>query len=203
MLAGPPAFTFARVPPFEDRLTNLRREGGGAAADKLAVRAADILERAARAELDAGAMEAGVSHYKIALAVDPKARGQSQIAQALRARGEVALAARRPSEAVRWAREALSLAEADPDAHALLGAALLASREYAAAAAEYGKALASRPHDAAFKRGLARARRRLEEASPPPTPAAEAGEAAPAEPADEAERAPASPPGETAPEQQQ
>jgi len=213
MLSKPPALEFAAVPRLEDRLASLRREGGGAAADRLSARAADALVRVATGELDAGAMEAGVSHYKIALSVDPKARGQSELAQTLRGRGERALAARRPSEAVRWARAALSLAEADPDAHALLGASLLAVREYGAAAAEYGKALASRPDDAAFKRGLARARRKLDAATtggrapgegaepeaPVPAPAGSPTEENAPPPAPPAPSAP----GEAAPEQQQ
>ena len=61
---------------------------------------------------------------------------------------------------MRWARAAIGLAEADPDAHALLAESLFASRDAPGAAVEFGKALASRPADPAFKRGLARARRR-------------------------------------------
>ena len=54
----------------------------------------------------------------------------------------------------------MSLAEADPDAHALLAEAMLAAHDEDGAAAEFGKALASRPDDDTFKRGLDRARRR-------------------------------------------
>ncbi|HVZ72986.1 MAG TPA: hypothetical protein VHJ20_11470, partial [Polyangia bacterium] len=61
--------------------------------------------------------------------------------------------------AVRWSRTALGLAEADPDAHALVARALLAAHENTAAADELAKALASRPHDPALERELARVRR--------------------------------------------
>jgi serine/threonine protein kinase len=161
MLSGPGPVTFAALPGIEDRLARLRRDGATSAADRLATRAAGVLERAAVAELDAGAIDAGISHYKVALAVDPASGGERQLAETLRARGEAALAGNRAPEAVRWAREALSLAEADPDAHALLGAALLRARDFPGAAAEYGKALSSRPEDVGFRRGLARARRGL------------------------------------------
>jgi serine/threonine protein kinase len=191
LVSGPPPLGFGQLPLLELRLASLRREGGGAAADRLAARAAGALEQAAVAELDAGAIDAGISHYKLALAVDPAGGGQREIVETLRARGEAALARRRPGEAVRWAREALSLAEADPDAHALLGAALLGSREYAGAAAEYGKALTSRPQDAGFRRGLARARRGL--VRPAAAPAAPGSGRAPAT-APESEGASAQPP---------
>ena len=125
---------------------------------------------------------------------------------------------------MRWARAAIGLAEADPDAHALLAAALFASRDDAAAAVEFGKALASRPSDPEFKRGLARARRREARAAArshardvATSPGAATVEAAPSEPsadapgdgADEADKKEerkkpprgASPAGEAAPEQ--
>jgi serine/threonine protein kinase len=163
MLEGPPALDFARLAPLEDRLARLRREGGGAAATRLSAGAARALERAAQAELDRGDVEAGTAHYKLALGMDPAGRqGQEHLALALRARAEAALAAKRPADAARWAREVVALEAADPDAHALLGAALLASGSYAAAADEYSHALASRPRDPALKRGLARARRRAD-----------------------------------------
>jgi tetratricopeptide (TPR) repeat protein len=223
MLAEP--VTFAALPVLEGRLAQLRRVGATSAADRLATQAAAALERAAAAELDMGAIDVGISHYKLALAVDPAGGGQRELAERLRSRGEAALAANRGPEAVRWAREALSLAEADPDAHALLGAALLRSRDFAAAAAEYGKALSSRPQDAVFRRGLSRARRGLVRpsaapaAAPAPAPAREASppvppSAAPAAPPDDdqdkdrdkgkdKEETPGSPAGEPASEQQQ
>jgi hypothetical protein len=163
MLAPPPAF--AQVPAIEDRLARLRREGAAARAAALASRAARALEDVAARELDGGAIDAGVAHYKIALSVDPGGPGTSQLAATLRGRAEAALRADRAGEAVRWARTVVGLAEADPDAHALLAAALSASHEDAAAAAEYGKALASRPADPAFKRGLSRARQRVARAA--------------------------------------
>jgi serine/threonine protein kinase len=155
----PPAapLTFARLAALEDRLARLRRDGAGAAADALAARAARALEEVATRELDAGDVDTGVAHYKIALGVDPGAQGTSQLAATLRTRAETALRAEHANDAVRWARTALGLAEADPDAHALLAAALLLAHDDDGAAAEFGKALASRPNDSEFKRGLDRA----------------------------------------------
>jgi serine/threonine protein kinase/tetratricopeptide (TPR) repeat protein len=155
----PPAapLSFARLDPLADRLARLRREGASAAADALAARAARALEEVATRELDAGDVDTGIAHYKIALGVDPGAQGTSQLAATLRTRAEAALKAERASDAVRWARSALGLAEADPDAHALLAAALLLAHDDDGAAAEFGKALASRPNDLDFKRGLDRA----------------------------------------------
>ncbi|HVR01596.1 MAG TPA: hypothetical protein VMT47_05665, partial [Polyangia bacterium] len=159
MLTSP--LTFSQVPALEDRLARLRREGGAARAAALASRAARALEDVAARELDRGEIDAGVAHYKIALSVDPGAPGTSQLAATLRGRAETSLRADHAGEAVRWARTVVGLAEADPDAHALLAEALSASHDDAAAAVEYGKALASRPADPAFKRGLARARQRV------------------------------------------
>jgi serine/threonine protein kinase len=164
MLKAP---SFAGVPALEDRLARLRREGAPESAAAFASRAGRALEQVATRELDGGDIDAGVAHYKIALGVDPGAQGTSQLAATLRGRAEAALRADRPGEAVRWARAGLGLAEADPDAHALLAEALLASHDAAAAAAEFGKALASRPADVAFKRGLEQARKRAARAAAP------------------------------------
>ncbi len=155
-----PTPTFAQLPAIEDRLERLRREGETASAATFASRAARALEGVAARELDGGNIDTGVAHYKLALGVDPGAQGTSQLAATLRGRAEAALRAAHPGEAVRWARTVVGLAEADPDAHALLAEALLASHDDAAAAVEFGKALASRPTDAGFKHGLDRARKR-------------------------------------------
>jgi len=163
-------------PALEDRLARLRRDGGAARAGALASRAARALEQVAARELDGGDVDAGVAHYKIALTVDPAAPGTSQLAATLRERAEAALRAGRATLAVRWARTVVGLAEADPAAHALLAEALSASHEDAAAVAEFDKALASRPADAALRRGLARARRRVALAAAP-HPRAKAGAA--------------------------
>jgi serine/threonine protein kinase/tetratricopeptide (TPR) repeat protein len=195
LLASPPALTFARVPVIELRLAGLRREGATAAAAALASRAARALEQVAARELDAGDIDAGVAHYKIALGVDPGAQGTSQLEATLRGRAEAALSAEHAGEAVRWARTAVGLAEADPDAHALLAEALFASREDAAAVVEYAKALASRPADPAFKRGLDRARRRAARAAAPrahakaaETPETPASEASPEPESDDGDK---------------
>jgi serine/threonine protein kinase len=152
--------TFAAVPVLEERLARLRADGAAEAAAAFASRAARALEDVATRELDGGDIDRGVAHYKIALGLDPGAQGTSQLAANLRERAEAALKAERAGDAVRWARTVVGLAEADPDAHALLAQALLASHDDAGAAAEFGKALASRPTDAEFKRGLDRAQRK-------------------------------------------
>jgi serine/threonine protein kinase len=168
LLAEP--LTFARLPVLEDQLAQLRRDGGTVQAAALAARAARTLEAAATRELDAGNIDAGIAHYKIALGVDPNAQGSSQLVTTLRARAQEALAAGRAAEAVRWARTVLRLAEADPDAHILLAHALMASHEDNAAAVELAKALESRPDDAALKGELARARRHAAPSSAAPRP---------------------------------
>jgi tetratricopeptide (TPR) repeat protein len=142
-------------------LTEMRRAGGAAIADRIAAAASRTLQRQAEAALDQGEMERGVSLYQLALQVDPAAEGASLLARALLDRGRRALAIRRPTEAVRWGRRALSFAEADPGAHAFLADALFAARDFPAAGDEYAKALASRPEDRALLRGLTRSRARL------------------------------------------
>jgi tetratricopeptide (TPR) repeat protein len=165
LLAARP--TFAQVPAIEARLARLRRDGATAIAEKLAARSGRALEEVAGRELDAGDMEAGLAHYKIALGMDSGARGSSELAAKLRTRAETELRAERPAEAVRWARAAIGLAEADPDAHALLAEALFAAHDDAGAVAEFGKALASRPADASLLRSLDRAQKRLTRATSP------------------------------------
>jgi serine/threonine protein kinase len=168
LLASRPTFT--QVPAIEGLLGGLRREGATAAAGAFAARAARALEEVATGELDAGNVDVGVAHYRIALGLDPGARGTSPLVATLRARAESALLDERAADAVRWARSAVGLAEADPDAHALLAEALYAARDDAGAVVEFRKALASRPDDPAFKRGLARAQRRIARAAAPRTP---------------------------------
>jgi serine/threonine protein kinase len=166
MLKTDRALGFPQVPALEERLESLRHDGAADVAARFAARAGRALEQAAADELDGGDIVTGVAHYKIALGLDPGAQGGSQLAATLRERAEAALRADHAAEAVRWARTVVGLAEADPDAHALLAEALLAAHDDAGAADEFGKALASRPTDAAFKRGLDRARKHS--ASPRP-----------------------------------
>jgi len=201
LLSSPPALTFARVPAIEVRLAGLRRDGATVAAAALAARAARALEQVAARELDEGDIDTGIEHYKIALGVDPGAQGTSQLEATLRARAEAALRAGRAAEAVRWARTAVGLAEADPEAHALLAEALFASRDDAAAVVEYGKALASRPADPTFKRGLERARRRVARAAAPRAHAKAAAETPASQATPESASAKGSAARETAPEQ--
>jgi hypothetical protein len=62
-------FGFAQLPTVEDRLARLEKDGAGSAADELASRARTVLIARAEAELDAGQIESGVAHYKVALGV--------------------------------------------------------------------------------------------------------------------------------------
>jgi hypothetical protein len=165
------ALTPAQVPQLQYLLAGLATEGARSAADRIAGDAAARLGKMAAAELDAGRIDAGIETYKMVLALKPAAAGPSELASVLRQRGEAALSDGRQEEAARWAREALKLAEADPDAHALLGAALAASRNWAGAADEYSKALSSRPDDRSLRRSLERMRQRLEVATRPRRPA--------------------------------
>ena len=146
------------VPAFLSVLQQMRELGAAPEADRIASSASSALQRRAEAELDKGNMQGGIDLYQVALALDPAAPGTSQLARALLDRGRKALAARRPSEAVRWGRKALSFAEADPGAHAFLADAFFAAGEFRPAGDEYAKALSSRPDDGSLRRGLARSR---------------------------------------------
>ncbi|HSS37452.1 MAG TPA: protein kinase, partial [Polyangia bacterium] len=140
-------FGFAEVPALKEHLANLRANGGGAIADTLSVRAKQQLVQKAEAELDRGQIDDGVAHYRVALALDAHAGGEAEVAAALRTRAQSALTAQKPAEAVRWAREALTLTPSDPSAHALVAESLAGARDYPAAASEYEKALVMRPDD--------------------------------------------------------
>jgi tetratricopeptide (TPR) repeat protein len=148
----------ASVPGLLSVLQQMRELGAAPEADRIAASASSALQRRAEAELDKGSMQGGIDLYQVALALDPAAPGTSQLARALLDRGRKALAARRPSEAVRWGRKALSFAEADPGAHAFLADAFFAAGEFRPAGDEYAKALSSRPDDGSLRRGLARSR---------------------------------------------
>ncbi|HVZ88498.1 MAG TPA: protein kinase, partial [Polyangia bacterium] len=200
-------FGFDQLPLLRDRLGSLRADGGGAIADTLAGRARGMLVKQAEAELDAGRIEAGVAHYRLALALDAHVGGDAELVAAVSSRARSALAAQRDSEAVRWAREAVALAESDPAMHGLLADSLHALQSDEEAVTEYETALAARPNDPELKRGLAGARRALAAADeaaqrPPPQPhpararrpAAEPTEAPPPPPAPTAE-----PPADTSP----
>ena len=154
-------FGFAELPALEDRLARLRADGGTAIADTLATRAKGLLVKMAEGELDRGEIEAGVAHYRVALALDAHGGGEAELVAALRTRAQSALSANRDTEAVRWAREAVALAGGDPAAHALLADCLHALRQDDEAVGEYEKALATRPDDPTFTHGLGAARRAL------------------------------------------
>ncbi|HET6146347.1 MAG TPA: protein kinase [Polyangia bacterium] len=156
-------------------LTEIRRLGGAATADRMAAAASNLLQQRAETALDQGDVEGGIELYRSALSLDPAAQGASLLARALLDRGRRALAARHPAEAVRWGRKALSYAEADPGAHAFLADAFFAAREYNAAAEEYTKALSSRPADPTLRRGLARSRAKLAAVHPRSTAAVAPG----------------------------
>jgi serine/threonine protein kinase len=154
-------FGFAQLPALQERLAGLRADGGTAITDTLATRARGLLVKAAEEELDRGQIEAGVAHYRIALALDAHGGGEAELVAALRTRAQSALSANRDTEAVRWAREAVALANGDPAAHALLGECLHALRQDDEAVTEYDKALTSRPDDPTFTHGLSVARHAL------------------------------------------
>jgi eukaryotic-like serine/threonine-protein kinase len=211
-------FGFAEVPALKEHLASLRADGGGAIADTLSVRAKQQLVQKAEAELDRGQIDDGVAHYRVALALDAHAGGEAEVAAALRTRAQSALTAQRSAEAVRWAREALTLTPADPSAHALVAESLAGARDYHSAAGEYEKALALRPDDPALTHELQQMRHAMAtSASAPsvrrrnperPAPAAAAQRVQPAEPPRAAPPAaappaPASPPAERVPEPEQ
>jgi serine/threonine protein kinase/tetratricopeptide (TPR) repeat protein len=184
-------FGFAEVPALREHLASLRADGGGAIADTLSVRAKQQLVQKAEAELDRGQIDDGVAHYRVALTLDAHAGGEAEVAAALRTRAQSALTAQKPGEAVRWAREALTLTPADPSAHALVAESLAGARDYPAAAGEYEKALAMRPDDPALTHDLQQVRHAMATSVTPPAAtrrrsverAAAAQRAQPAEPA--------------------
>jgi serine/threonine protein kinase/tetratricopeptide (TPR) repeat protein len=155
-------FGFAQLGAFERRLAQIRGSGGGAAADALAERASTALQKIADDELDAGSTDAGVVHYERALRVSPRLAGAARLADALRTRGEAALADGKSDEAVRWAREMVAVSPRDPIAHALLADSLHTAHHDSEAVHEYEVAIALKPDDPALGRGLARARRNRE-----------------------------------------
>jgi eukaryotic-like serine/threonine-protein kinase len=159
MLGG--TFGFTELPALQERLGRLRADGGGAIAETLATRAKGILVKSAEAELDRGDLDAGVAHYRVALALDAHAGGEAELAAALRTRAQSALSANKDTEAVRWARQTVAIASADPEAHALLADCLHALREDGEAVTEYEKALSARPDDRTFTHGLSAARHAL------------------------------------------
>ncbi|MES1207051.1 MAG: protein kinase, partial [Pseudomonadota bacterium] len=161
-------FGFAEVPALKEHLATLRADGGGAIADTLSVRAKQQLVQKAEAELDRGHIDDGVAHYRVALTLDAHAGGEAEVAAALRTRAQSALTAQKSAEAVRWAREALTLTPADPSAHALVAESLAGARDYPAAAGEYEKALAMRPDDQALTHDLQQVRHAMAIAATPP-----------------------------------
>ena len=159
LLAGD--FGFAQVSALTERLARMHADGAIAAANVLALRAEATLVKIADAEVAAGDLEAGIAHYKTAVAIGPHGEGTEPLARALRQRAEAALAAQQHAAAVRWAREEVAVAGDDGGAHALLADMLYAANEDAEAIAEYTRALRARPGDAVLKRGMQRAQRRL------------------------------------------
>jgi serine/threonine protein kinase/tetratricopeptide (TPR) repeat protein len=154
-------FGFAQLPALQDQLGRLRADGGSAIADTLATRAKGLLVKAAEEELDRGEIEAGVAHYRIALALDAHGGGEAELVAALRTRAQSALSANKDTEALRWAREVVAFSGGSAEAHALLAECLHALREDGEAVTEYEKALATRPDDPTFTHGLSAARHAL------------------------------------------
>ena len=154
-------FGFAQLPALQAQLGRLRSDGGTGIADTLATRAKGLLVKAAEEELDRGEIEAGVAHYRIALALDAHGGGEAELVAALRTRAQSALSANKDTEAVRWAREVVAFSGGNAEAHALLAECLHALREDGEAVTEYEKALATRPDDPTFTHGLSAARHAL------------------------------------------
>ncbi len=159
MMAG--GFGFAQLPALQAQLARLRSDGGTGIADTLATRAKGLLVKAAEEELDRGEIEAGVAHYRIALALDAHGGGDAELAAALRTRAQSALSANKDTEALRWAREVVAFSGGDAEAHALLAECLHALRQDGEAVTEYEKALAMRPDDPTLNHGLSAARHAL------------------------------------------
>ena len=161
MLGSGSGFGFAQLPALQAELGRLRADGGTAIADTLAMRAKGLLVKAAEEELDRGEIEAGVAHYRTALALDAHGGGEAELVAALRTRAQSALSANKDTEAVRWAREVVAFSGGNAEAHALLAECLHALREDGEAVTEYEKALATRPDDPTFTHGLSAARHAL------------------------------------------
>ena len=161
MLGSGSGFGFAQLPALQAELGRLRADGGTAIADTLATRAKGLLVKAAEEELDRGEIEAGVAHYRTALALDAHGGGEAELVAALRTRAQSALSANKDTEAVRWAREVVAFSGGNAEAHALLAECLHALREDGEAVTEYEKALATRPDDPTFTHGLSAARHAL------------------------------------------
>ena len=161
MLGSGSGFGFAQLPALQEQLGRLRADGGTAIAETLATRAKGLLVKAAEEELDRGEIEAGVAHYRIALALDAHGGGEAELVAALRTRAQSALSANKDTEAVRWAREVVAFSGGNAESHALLAECLHALREDGEAVSEYEKALATRPDDPTFTHGLSAARHAL------------------------------------------
>jgi tetratricopeptide (TPR) repeat protein len=161
MLGTSSGFGFAQLPALQEQLGRLRADGGTAIADTLATRAKGLLVKAAEEELDRGEIEAGVAHYRTALALDAHGGGEAELVAALRTRAQSALSANKDTEAVRWAREVVAFSGGNAEAHALLAECLHALREDGEAVTEYERALAVRPDDPSFTHGLSAARHAL------------------------------------------
>jgi serine/threonine protein kinase len=207
LLASGPGFD--KRAALDDGLRRMRAAGASADADKLAASAKAALIKAAEAELDGGDLDAGVAHYKAAAKLAPEESDMASLSEAIRLRALAALVQRQDAEAaVRLARQGLLVAGDQPQAHGLLADMLYAAQEYEESVAEYRAALAGAPDDAALKRGLDRARKKLGQdkakaaASSSRTRARAAAAGAEASPAEDkaADAETASPPSEPAAE---
>src|SRR4029079_16846886 len=106
-------------------------------------------------------IDGGLAHYKAALGLNADDKGKEALSESLRAHAMAALTEKKdPALAVRWAREGVGVSDSDAT-HALLADMLYAAGEYESSVAEYKTALQGRPDDAALKRGLDRARKKL------------------------------------------
>ena len=191
-------------------------DGGGASPTRWRRAPRGSWSRAAEAELDHGEIEAGVAHYRVALALDAHARrrggagGGAAHAREVGAVGATRTPRRSAGRARRWRSRATIRKRTRCWPTACTRCARTARRS-----TEYGKALSARPDDRTFTHSLSTARHALaaetaaakrdhatQGAAPPPgssSEAAAAETAAPSPPSSEPTRADDKPAGEDKP----
>jgi tetratricopeptide (TPR) repeat protein len=171
----------------------------------------------AQTDLQKEDFDAAKAHFRIGLSVSGPSEDANVVREYVRQSAIDAIKAGNVEKAVTWARQGLALAgHDDADAHALLADTLYAARQYKDSVDEYRLAIAGKPDDDTFKRGLERARKkagpekparprggkaRVAKSKAAAKPAA-AGEPAAAEPEEDAGKPAPSAPSETATDEQ-
>jgi serine/threonine protein kinase len=205
----------AKLPDLEKRLARWASDEDAVAKSARAHARVSLLALA-HGDLEKQDFEAATAHYRIGTGLPGPAEDAKQLIDLIRTSAIDAIKAGDADKAVAWAREGLTLAgDGDADAHALLADTLYAAHDFEASVTEYKAAIAVKSGDAALKRGLDRARKKLAAEKAPRTRAkpraakkAASGEAAADSEAADSEKAgdkPAAPsaPAETAPDEQQ